>query len=103
MTFLPIEAFPFTRTSLKRGRWHCGNWRPAKQKRWWGRAGRRAGGGRGPAATFLPLVEVPRTPALLGGLWALQEGEEAEARVNPFPGWEFLLPLAESFGPTLPA
>jgi transcription-repair coupling factor (superfamily II helicase) len=53
------------------------------------------------AATFLPLVEVPRTPALLGRLWALREGEEAEARVNPFPGWEFLLPLAESFGHTL--
>ncbi len=52
-------------------------------------------------ATVLPLLEVPRTPELLGRLWALREGQEAEARVQPFPGWEFLLPLADSFGHTL--
>ncbi|MFQ5663162.1 MAG: transcription-repair coupling factor [Terriglobia bacterium] len=53
------------------------------------------------AATFLPLVEVPRTPERLGRLWALREGREPEGQVNPFPGWEFLLPLAESLGGTL--
>lgn len=53
------------------------------------------------AATLLPLVEVPRTPELMGQLWAFREGREADGRVNPFPGWEFLLPLAEGFGGTL--
>lgn len=54
-------------------------------------------------ATVLPLVEVPRTPELLGRLWELVEGREAEAEVEvaPFPGWEFLLPLAESLGGTV--
>ncbi|MFQ5778765.1 MAG: CarD family transcriptional regulator, partial [Terriglobia bacterium] len=53
------------------------------------------------AATLLPLVEVPRTPELLRRLWELVEGREPAGEVSPFPGWEFLLPLAESFGGTL--
>ncbi|MFQ5694693.1 MAG: transcription-repair coupling factor [Terriglobia bacterium] len=52
-------------------------------------------------ATLLPLLETPRTPELLARLWELREGAEPEGEVNPFPGWEFLLPLAESFGGTL--
>jgi transcription-repair coupling factor (superfamily II helicase) len=52
-------------------------------------------------ATFLPLVETPRTPELITRLWELREGQEAEGEVTPFPGWEFLLPLAESFGHSL--
>jgi transcription-repair coupling factor (superfamily II helicase) len=52
-------------------------------------------------ATLLPLAETPRTPELLRRLWELREGREAEGSVNPFPGWEFLRPLAESFGHTL--
>ena len=53
------------------------------------------------SATLLPLAEVPRTPELLRGLWRLAEGREPAGEVSPFPGWEFLLPLAESFGGTL--
>jgi len=53
-------------------------------------------------ASFLPLVETPRTPELIRRLWELREGQEAGGEVTPFPGWEFLLPLAESFGHTLP-
>ncbi|MDA2914093.1 transcription-repair coupling factor, partial [Acidobacteriia bacterium AH_259_A11_L15] len=53
------------------------------------------------SATLVPLLEMPRPPELLARLWELREGREAEGAVNPFPGWEFLLPLAESFGGTL--
>ena len=53
------------------------------------------------AAPFLPLVEAPRTPELLAKLWTLREGSEPDGTVSPFPGWEFLLPLAESPGHTL--
>jgi transcription-repair coupling factor (superfamily II helicase) len=52
-------------------------------------------------ATFLPLVETRRTPELITRLWEVREGQEAEGEVTPFPGWEFLLPLAESFGNSL--
>jgi transcription-repair coupling factor (superfamily II helicase) len=47
---------------------------------------------------ILPVVEFPRTPELLGRLWEVREGQKLEAGVNPFPGWEFLLPLVGSFG-----
>ena len=53
------------------------------------------------SATLVPLLEVGRTPERLEKLWALREGRAPEGAVNPFPGWEFLLPLAESFGATL--
>ncbi|MGH9861943.1 MAG: transcription-repair coupling factor [Candidatus Acidiferrales bacterium] len=53
------------------------------------------------AATFAPLVEGRRTPERLAQLWALAHGQEPEGEVNPFPGWEFLLPLVESFGHTI--
>ena len=53
------------------------------------------------AATLLPLVEVARTPELLAKLWELREREAPEGQLAPFPGWEFLLPLAESLGGTL--
>ena len=51
--------------------------------------------------TLVPLLEVAPTPERLEKLWALREGRAPEGKVNPFPGWEFLLPLAESFGATL--
>ena len=51
--------------------------------------------------TLVPLLEVARTPERLEKLWALREGRAPEGAVNPFPGWEFLLPLAEGFGATL--
>jgi len=53
------------------------------------------------AATLAPLLETPRTPQRLARLWALKEGREPEGAVNPFPGWEFLVPLAEGLGGTL--
>ena len=53
------------------------------------------------SATLVPLLEVPRTPERLEKLWALREGREPEGPVNPFPGWEFLLPQVESFGAAL--
>ncbi|MGH9787938.1 MAG: hypothetical protein ACRD4U_04440, partial [Candidatus Acidiferrales bacterium] len=60
------------------------------------------------AATLVPLLETPRTPERLTRLWALKEGREParpaggpEGSVNPFPGWEFLVPLAEGLGGTL--
>src|SRR3990172_9140221 len=53
------------------------------------------------SATLVPLLEVGRTPERLEKLWALREGRAPEGAGNPFPGWEFLLPLAESFGATL--
>src|SRR3990172_6442108 len=53
------------------------------------------------SATLVPLLEVAPTPERLEKLWALREGRAPEGKVNPFPGWEFLLPLAESFGATL--
>ncbi len=53
------------------------------------------------SATLVPLLEVAPTPERLEKLWALREGRAADGPVNPFPGWEFLLPLAESLGATL--
>ncbi|MGH9620354.1 MAG: transcription-repair coupling factor [Bryobacteraceae bacterium] len=47
------------------------------------------------SCTLLPLVEYPRSPALLGQL--AEAAEEAELELsNPgevFPGWEFLVPM----------
>ena len=59
-------------------------------------------------ATVLPLVEARRTPELLARLWELGGEAELDETVRgvsgwQFPGWEFLLPLVESRGGTLPS